>query len=110
MFSKRTTVILLAMAMLMMLSISATFAQDNAIPRGGTVVVNESNSSGWVSNFNPFAPNPLGMTTRLMYDPMVVYNPTDGGKPTWWLATGSAYSDDLKSVTFTLRDGVKWSD
>ncbi len=109
MFSKRTTVILLALAMMMLLSISATFAQDTT-PRGGTVVVNELNSSGWVRNFNPYSPNPIGPTTRLIYDPMVVYNPTDGGKPTWWLATGSSYSDDLKSVTFTLRDGVKWSD
>jgi len=109
MFNKRTTVILLALAVLMLLSIGVTFAQDTT-PRGGTVVVNESNSSGWVRNFNPFSPNPIGPTTRLIYDPMVVYNPTDGGKPTWWLATGSQYSDDLLSVTFTLRDGVKWSD
>lgn len=109
MFNKRTIVILLALGLMMMLSISVSLAQDTT-PRGGTVVVNESNSSGWVRNFNPYAPNPLGPTTRLIYDPMVVYNPTDGGKPTWWLATGSQYSDDLKSVTFTLRDGVKWSD
>ncbi len=34
----------------------------------------------------------------------------DGGEPTYWLATGSEYSEDLKSVIFHLREGVLWSD
>jgi len=110
MFKKYTSVTIVALALLLMLGISVSFAQDSTIPRGGTVQVNQENSAGWVRNFNPFAPGALTQTTHIIYDPMVVYNPVDGGKPTYWLATGSKYSDDLKSVVFTLRDGVKWSD
>jgi len=35
---------------------------------------------------------------------------TATGKTTPWLATGWGFSDDGKRLTFTLRDGVKWSD
>ena len=109
MFKKYSSIVLVVLSLLLVLSIGVSFAQDT-VARGGTVVVNESPQGSWVRNFSPFAPNPLPGTTHVMYDPLVVYNPVDGGKPTWWLATGSKYADDLKSVTFTLRDGVKWSD
>jgi peptide/nickel transport system substrate-binding protein len=108
MFRKFSSVLLVALAALLVLSFSVVTAQD--IPRGGTVRVNEGNSSGWVRNFNPFAPNPLPGVTRIIFEPMVVYNLVDGGAPTYWLATGSQYADDLQSVTFNLREGVKWSD
>jgi len=109
MFKKYMPVVLAMAALLVVLSVGVTFAQD-AVPRGGTVVVNESPQGSWVRNFSPYAPNPLPGTTRVIYDPLVVYNPVNGGEPTYWLATGSKYADDLKSVTSPRGDGVKWSD
>lgn len=107
MFKKALPVLLVVLVLA--LSIGSIYAQDD-IPRGGTVVVNESNSAGWIRNFNPYAPQPLGPTTRLVFDPMVFYNPVDNGQPTYWLATSFEYSEDLLALTFNLRDGVKWSD
>ena len=67
--------------------------------------------TSWVQNFNPFD---LGgrrkSTMDFIYEPLVIFNDYDGGKPIWRLATAYKFSDDLKSITYTLRDGVKWSD
>ncbi len=81
-------------------------------PRGGTVTINESPQGNWPGAvFNPYSPSPRHGTMNFVYEPLIVFNPADGGKPTWWLATdASKYSDDLKSYNVVLRKGVKWSD
>jgi len=61
------------------------------------------------ANFNPFSPNSMPMTQQAIYEPMFVFNPTDG-TTTPWLATDWASSEDGMGVTFTLRDSVQWSD
>lgn len=60
-------------------------------------------------NFNPFSPKAAPMTKEAVYEPLLVHNPADG-KDTPWLATSWTQAPDGKSVTFTLREGVKWSD
>ncbi|MGA5194401.1 ABC transporter substrate-binding protein [Streptomyces exfoliatus] len=60
-------------------------------------------------NFNPFSPKAAPMTKEAVYEPLMVHNPADG-KDTPWLATAWTQAPDGKSVTFTLREGVKWSD
>ncbi|MCT2546175.1 ABC transporter substrate-binding protein [Streptomyces atratus] len=62
-------------------------------------------------NFNPFAPGQVvaPMTTQAIYEAMLVYNPANG-KATPWLATSWETSKDGRTVTFTLRHGVRWSD
>ncbi|MEV0490070.1 ABC transporter substrate-binding protein [Streptomyces atratus] len=62
-------------------------------------------------NFNPFAPGQVvaPLTTQAIYEAMLVYNPANG-KATPWLATSWETSADGRTVTFTLRDGVTWSD
>jgi peptide/nickel transport system substrate-binding protein len=95
---------------LLAIVVSPALAQ-NKTPRGGIVVINESPQGNWPGpNFNPFSPSPRAGTRNMIYEPLVYYNPPEGSKPTWVLATGAKYSDDLLSVTFTLRKDVKWSD
>ena len=108
--SKRyTSVVLVVLALMMVLSFGVIYAQD--VPMGGTVVVEQAGRGAWVSNFNPFLASAISDGTRqIIYDPLIVWDPLDGGQPTWWLATDYQYADDAKSITFTLRDGVKWSD
>ncbi|WP_420004933.1 ABC transporter substrate-binding protein [Arenibacterium sp. LLYu02] len=67
--------------------------------------------TAWVENFNPFnqttaAPSVLDF----MYEPLIIFNAMDGGKPIYRLATAYEYSEDLSTITVTLREGVKWSD
>ena len=97
----------LAVVMVVLLSISLVGAQMT--PRGGTVVVSDGEQLVG-KNFNPFAPDPLNFTDRFIYEPMLIFNPVDGGVATPWLATGYEYGEDLQSVTFNIREGVMWSD
>jgi len=67
--------------------------------------------TAWVENFNPFnqttaAPSVL----HFMYEPLIIFNAIDGGKPIYRLATALDYADDLGAITVTLREGVQWSD
>src|SRR5262245_33847457 len=67
--------------------------------------------TSWVQNFNPFDLGGRRQSTMdFVYEPLVIFNDYDGGKPIYRLATAYKFSDDLKSITYTLRDGVKWSD
>ena len=97
----------LAVVMVVLLSISLVGAQMT--PRGGTVVVSDGEQLVG-KNFNPFSPDPLNFTDRFIYEPMLIFNPVDGGVATPWLATGYEYGDDLQSVSFHIREGVMWSD
>jgi peptide/nickel transport system substrate-binding protein len=61
------------------------------------------------ANFNPFSPNSMPMTQQAIYEPLFVFNPVDGAT-TPWLAKEWSPSEDGMGVTFTLREGVQWSD
>lgn len=65
----------------------------------------------WVRNFNPLLPPGRSRwpTRNGVYEPLEIFNPMTG-RYTPWLATGHAWSDDLRRLTFTLRGGVRWSD
>ncbi|GAB2985103.1 ABC transporter substrate-binding protein [Streptomyces pseudoechinosporeus] len=60
-------------------------------------------------NFNPLSPQAAPMTKEAVYEPLVVHSMADS-KDTPWLATKWEQAKDGKSLTFTLREGVKWSD
>ena len=79
---------------------------------GGNLVI--GTGGVFTSNNSPFAPTSSAVANGwnwLIYEPLVVSNTVDPtAKPTPWLAQSFSWSADFKSVTFTARDGVKWSD
>lgn len=67
--------------------------------------------TAWVENFNPFNQTTAAPSVmHFMYEPLIIFNALDGGKPIYRLATAFEYSEDLSTITVTLRDGVQWSD
>src|SRR5690606_5135096 len=65
----------------------------------------------WVRNFNPFGQTTARATTLdFVYEPLVVFNRLKANEPHFRLAESYELADDLKSITFTLREGLKWSD
>lgn len=67
--------------------------------------------TSWVRNFNPFDVGGRRQSTLdFVYEPLVIFNELDNGKPSYRLATGFKFADDLKSITYTIREGVLWSD
>jgi peptide/nickel transport system substrate-binding protein len=63
----------------------------------------------YTRNFNPFSPDANLGTTTAIYEPLVVYTPTNG-KYIPWLATSWTWGSNSTSLTFDLRHGVEWSD
>src|SRR5579875_2017305 len=66
-------------------------------------------STTFVRNFNPFSSNALDNKGSI-YEPLYIVTYVNDGKQTPWLATAYQWSKDLKTLTFTIRQGVKWSD
>lgn len=83
---------------------SAIQAQD--FKQGGTLTVPVINT-GFVENFNPYTTKDL--FGGVMFEPLLVFNNMTG-ETDFRLAESVSYSDDLKTITLTLRDGLKWSD
>jgi len=106
------------------LAVSAVVALGGVAACGSGSGTSQSANSGVLNigmpngpqteNHNPFiissAASSLGYR-RVVYEPLVMTNavkPTEPGKP--WLATKWEWSTDYRSLTLTIRDGVKWSD
>ena len=84
----------------------------NAGKIGGKVSIVNVTGSTWTCQFNPFNPSLSTIcVTSPMYEPLEYVNILQSTKPpTPWLATSSAWSNGFKTLTFTIRNGVTWSD
>jgi len=78
----------------------------------GTLVMESSPESTITQDFNPFVPTaaPQGMgATGLIYEPLLQFDLAAPPKYSNWLATAYSWGAGGKSVTFTIRQGVKWN-
>src|SRR5882724_9458382 len=78
-------------------------------PSGVLTIDNESGSL-WTCNFNPYNLSDIGYSFGPVYEPLVFVNSLQSAKATPWLVSSFAYSNGNKTLTFTIRNGVKWSD
>jgi peptide/nickel transport system substrate-binding protein len=78
----------------------------------GTLVMESSPESAITQNFNPFvstaAPQGMG-ATGLIYEPLLQFDLAAPPKYFNWLATAYTWGPGGKSITFTIRQGVKWN-
>jgi peptide/nickel transport system substrate-binding protein len=84
-------------------------AKADASAQSALLTIPREDMGTFVRNFNPFAPTVAPMTQQAIYESLLIYNPAKGDT-TPWLASEWKAAEDGKSITFTLRDGVKWSD
>lgn len=64
-----------------------------------------------VRNFNVFSPsNHAGPAAGLIFEQAVRLDTFDGAKIKPWLASSWVFSDGGRQLTFTVRDGVRFSD
>ena len=91
----------------------ATEAPAAEVPAQSDIVLNVSpagqSTTTFTYNFNPFATTYLFPTWAGIYEPLMINNRL-AGELAPWLAKEYTWSDDFKTLTFTLQDGVKWSD
>jgi peptide/nickel transport system substrate-binding protein len=64
-------------------------------------------------NFNAFDANGFGYKLNIegmFYEPLLMFNDLKANTAYPWLATDFAWNSDGTEITFTIRDGVKFSD
>jgi peptide/nickel transport system substrate-binding protein len=91
---------------------SATNPQaSNGIKYGGAVTIIPGPYGRFVRNFNPFLADnaSLSGTRGMIYETLLFFN-REKNTINPWLATKYIWSSDLKTLTFTLRQDVNWSD
>ena len=95
-----------ASALALMAAVPAQ-AQDS----GNVLTLSSEQTTTFVRNFNPFGQTSARYTTLdFMYEPLVVFNRLKSNEPNFRLAESYELADDLMSITFVLREGLKWSD
>jgi peptide/nickel transport system substrate-binding protein len=64
----------------------------------------------WTCGFNPFNADVQFLSFGPVYEELVFVNELKSGAATPWLASKYAWSNHAKTLTFTIRPGLKWSD
>jgi peptide/nickel transport system substrate-binding protein len=60
--------------------------------------------------FSPFNPSSNFLSFGLIYEPLMFVDELQNGKTSPWLADSYVWGEGNKSVTFSLRQGITWSD
>jgi peptide/nickel transport system substrate-binding protein len=77
------------------------------------LTMESSEQNAITRNFNPYVPSSAATllgAVSMMYEPLIQFDVVKPGTQYPWLATSSAWSNGGKTITFTIRSGVKWSD
>ena len=77
-------------------------------PSGVLTLDNESGGT-WACDFNPFNLAYVSFSVGNIYEPLVFVNALQNSKTTPWLATSWAWGNGDKQLTFTIRNGVKFT-
>ena len=76
---------------------------------GGVLTIDNESGALWQCDFNPYNGSVNGQSFGALYEPLV-YDNLLNDKKTPWLASDYQWSTDKKTLTFTIRSGVKWTD
>ena len=76
---------------------------------GGVLTIDNESGALWQCDFNPYNGSVNGQSFGVLYEPLV-YDNLLNDKKTPWLASDYQWSTDNKTLTFTIRSGVKWTD
>src|SRR5579863_10770415 len=93
---------------------SSGSTSTSAAKQGAPLVIVDNTGQVFAQTFNPYVSTSLGVEDNMQsmtYEPLLEFNimqPTAAPIP--WLATKYAWSNGGKTLTFTIRQGVKFSD
>ena len=103
-----------AVALLATVALPGASGARSAARAGGSVLTMESSpESAITQNFNPYVQStgPYAMgADSLIYEPLMDFDLAQPSNPPYYfLATAYTWGNGGKSITFTIRTGVKWS-
>jgi peptide/nickel transport system substrate-binding protein len=78
--------------------------------QGTSVTISNEQGTTWTCNFNPFNPSVQFLSFGPVYEDLVFQNLLKSGAATPWLASAYAWGNNNRTLTFTIRPGVKWQD
>lgn len=104
-FSRVFTLLLLSAVLISGVGMLSTQAQSGS---DAVLTLAEQTLPTFTRNYNPFITTSLPGTINVIHEPMMIF--TAAGELVPWLATDFAWSEDLLTLTFTIREDVKWSD
>src|SRR6266704_5297159 len=91
-------------------SSSSGNSSGNASGPSGVLTIDNEAGQAWTCDFNPFNLSYIGLSLGPVYEPLVFVNTLQSAKESPWLATKWVGSNGNKTVTITIRSGVKWQD
>lgn len=109
---KRAAVVFTAMSCLT-LGIVMSAGLTAASGANSTLTLENNTGVTFTDNFNPLDSNSFAtqMSVRsLIYEPLFEFDSLKAGVSYPWLAKSYQWSNGGKTLTFTIRSGVKWSD
>jgi peptide/nickel transport system substrate-binding protein len=111
---KRVTIVavlLLAGLVAMAVASSGSGARTSVTKASGSsVTISNEQGTTWTCGFNPFNPSVQFLSFGEVYEELVFVNELQSGAATPWLASAYAWSNNDRTLTFTIRSGIKWSD
>ena len=87
-----------------------TSAATDHAAAGTSVTISNEQGATWTCGYNPFNASLVDWSFGPIYEPLVFVDALKSGATTPWLASKYAWSNHNKTITFTIRPGVKWSD
>jgi len=97
-------------ALTLAVSACGTSSSGNAqIAVGGVLTIDNESGALWQCDFNPYNGAVNGQSFGVLYETLVYDNLLNDRK-TPMLASDYKWSSDNKTLTFTIRSGVTWSD
>ena len=93
-------------------SSGSTSSSASGTTTGKTLVMESSPETSITQDFNPFVNTQAayGMgADGLIYEPLIQFNMVAPPQYYPWLATSYAWSNGGKTITFAIRQGVKWN-
>lgn len=87
---------------------TSTSGASGASGASTLTIEGDAGNPALVENFNPMQPSSALHGVNLIYEPLEIVSPIDGTF-TPFLASGYKFTDP-KTLVFTVRQGVKWSD
>jgi peptide/nickel transport system substrate-binding protein len=89
---------------------SSSGSTNGQTSANSSLTISNENGALWTCGFNPLNSSYNLLSVGFIYEPLVYVNPLQGGKTTPMLASSYTWGAGNKSLTFTIRQGVKWSD
>src|SRR6266699_5563029 len=88
---------------------SSSSSSSSSAPSGVLTIDNESGGT-WTCDFNPFNLSYISYSLGNVYEPLLFINTLQNAKASPWLASGYAWSNGNKTLTFTIAKNVTFSD